>query len=171
MSLLLHPHLAVNKSAGNPLRPFFKSAGSAFWELPPAGKGVSGERMPGQTGTQRPQVSGWHLGHTAVSILLLLLSPSSVRTPSIVLRRSCRRANVGGTAHQLAGHNGPAHAIVPSYCSCSTTTMPAAQPFESPSTLRRRIAAAAHCEGAHTKLCTAHTASCDRLLTGEGQYA
>ena len=113
ISFLLHPYLAVNKSAGNPLRPFFKSVGSAFWELRPAGQGVSGERMPGQTGTQRPDTAPKcpHLGHTVPSSLALQC-PCTVNRFGEKLPPS-GSGNVGGIAHQLAGNNGPAHAIVP----------------------------------------------------------
>ena len=107
ISLLLHPHLAVNKSAGNPLRPFFKSVGSAFWELPPAGKGVSGERMPGQTGTQRPDsvrmASGTHSSVHSSSSPLALQCPCAVNRFGEKLPPSqCRRHRASVSRAQWA---------------------------------------------------------------------
>ena len=120
ISSLLPPHLAVNKSAGNPLRPFFKSVGSAFWELPPAGQRVSGERMPGQTGTQRPD-SVRMASRTQTSV------PSS---PVSVRRQSFWREVAAGVAMSAASRisypatMGQPTLLLPCYCSCSTTTMP-----------------------------------------------
>ena len=175
--MLLPLHLAVNKSAGNPLRPFFKSAGSAFWELPPVGKGVSSgvrERMPGQTGTQRPRVSRWHLGHTAVSVLRL--SPSSVRAPSIVLERGCRRAR-RHRASVIAGQWAS-----PRYCAALLLLLEThnAQPFESRghiteadrnSTLRKhivkaRIPTCANVHGAYQVVHGTYRVMCCPLIDG-----
>ena len=186
ISFLLHPYLAVNKSAGNPLRPFFKSVGSAFWELRPAGQGVSGERMPGQTGTQRPDTAPKcpdgisdtqqcpFFSHPPVSVH----RQSFWREVAAERLGQCRRHRASVSRQQWAS---------PRYCAPATAPAPPAQcpaqPFESRAhygggshTGEKHIVKLARIPGcapyqvAHTKLCTAHTASCDRLLTGERQY-
>ena len=86
-------HLAVNKSAGNPLQPFLESLGSAFWELPPAGQRVSRERMPEQTGTQRTQTetqrpAAAHKCPRGIS--------DTRQCPSIVFQLAAALGNVGG---------------------------------------------------------------------------
>lgn len=90
----------------------------------------------------------------------------------------CRRHRASVSRQQWAS---------PRYCAPATAPAPPAQcpaqPFESRAhygggshTGEKHIVKLARIPGcapyqvAHTKLCTAHTASCDRLLTGERQY-
>lgn len=97
--------------------PFFEPVGSAFWELRPAGKGVSGERMPGQTGTQRPDTAPECPDGISDTQQCPFSSSLALQCPCAVNRFGEKlppsdSGNVGGIAHQLAGNNGPAHAIV-----------------------------------------------------------
>ena len=126
ISFLLHPHLAVNKSAGNPLRPFFKSVGSAFWELRPAGKGVSGERMPGQTGTQRPDTAPECPDGISDTQQCPFFSrpPVSVRRQSFWREVAAARAMSAASRISYPATMGQPTPLLPCYCSCSTTTMP-----------------------------------------------
>ena len=103
------------------------------------------------------------------------------RPPVSVRRQSFWRevaAELGGIAHQLSRDNGPAHAIVPRYCSCSKPTMP--QPFESrghiteadrSSTLRKhivkaRIPTCANVHGAYQVVHGTYRVMCCPLIDG-----
>ena len=132
ISLLLHPHLAVNKSAGNPLRPFFKSVGSAFWELPPAGqKGVRPADARTNWDTKAGQCPDgiWDTEQCPFFFSSLALQcPCAVNrfVEKLPLLGQCRRHRASVIRQQWAS---------PRYCCPATAPAPPpqcpAQPFES----------------------------------------
>ena len=140
--------------------PFFEPVGSAFWELRPAGKGVSGERMPGQTGTQRPDTAPEcpdgisDTQQCPFSSSLALQCPCAVNrfVEKLPLLGQCRRHRASVIRQQWAS---------PRFCFPATAPAPPpqcpAQPFES----RTHYGGGSQHTGekhivklAHTKLCT-----------------